>query len=89
MCITAPAKVIAVDADGAIVELVGAWRRASTVVVPDVGVGDWVMVGAGTILRRLDPADAIELAREISSAIAAHDGADADAHPRIDRGGNP
>ena len=70
-------------------DVAGNSARASTVVVPDVGVGDWVMVGAGTILRRLDPADAIELAREIASAIAAPDAADADEHSQIDRGGHP
>lgn len=73
MCITAPARVIAVDADGAIVETIGAWRRASTVVVPEVAVGDWVIVGAGSILRRLEPDEALDLAREIGAAIAAQD----------------
>lgn len=73
MCITAPARVIAVDRDGAIVETIGAWRRASTLVVPDVAVGDWVIVGAGSILRHLEPEEALELAREIGAAIAAQD----------------
>lgn len=85
MCITAPARVIAVDADGAIVETVGTWRHASTIVVPDVAVGDWVIVGAGSILRHLEPAEALELAREIGAAIAAHDGAGA--APDTERGG--
>ena len=76
MCITAPARVIAVDAEGALVETIGAWRRASTMVLPDVAVGDWVIVGAGSILRRLDSAEALEIARTIGAAMAASDAPD-------------
>ena len=70
MCITAPARVLSVDAEGAIVQTAGARRRASTAVIPDVGVGDWVIVGAGTILRRLEPDEARELLRLIDEAMA-------------------
>ena len=73
MCLTAPALVIAVDAEGAVVETIGTWRRASTMVVPDVAVGDWVIVGAGSILRRLDPVEALDVVRTIGAAIAATD----------------
>lgn len=71
MCITSPGRVIELDARGAIVELAGARRRASTLVVPEVAVGDWVLIGAGSILRRLEEAEAIELSRAIDDAIAA------------------
>lgn len=73
MCITAPGRVIGVDGDGAVVEIGGTRRRASTLVVPEVAVGDWVMVGAGTILRRLEASEGLELARTITSAAAAVD----------------
>lgn len=69
MCITAPACVIALDGSGAVVESGGVHRRASTLVVPDVAVGDWVLVGAGSILRRLEPAEARQLTRTISAAM--------------------
>jgi hydrogenase assembly chaperone HypC/HupF len=71
MCITAPARVIAVDAAGATVELAGSRRRAATLTMPDVVPGDWVLVGAGTVLRRLDPAEALEIRQTIEAAIAA------------------
>lgn len=58
MCLTAPARVIAVDADGATVLLGGRERRASTLVRPDTAVGDWVVVGAGTILERISDEEA-------------------------------
>lgn len=70
MCITAPALVVGLDAHVALIELDGRRRRASTLVVPDVAVGDWVMVGAGTILRRLDAREGLELSRTINAAVA-------------------
>ena len=70
MCITAPARVLAVDGDVAAVELDGRRRLASLAVLPDVVAGDWVIVGAGTVLRRLDPADAEDLAERIEAARA-------------------
>ena len=51
MCLTAPARVLALDRGGATVLLGGRERRASTLVVPEVAVGDWVIVAAGTVLE--------------------------------------
>jgi hydrogenase assembly chaperone HypC/HupF len=70
MCVTMPARVIAVDGAWADIEVDGARRRASTLPVPEVQPGDWALVAAGTIVRLLDP----ELAREIADAaqIARH-----------------
>jgi len=65
MCVTCPAQVVAIDGQGATVDTEGRRRRASTVIVPDVAVGDWVLVGMGTILERLDPG----LAREMRDAL--------------------
>jgi len=70
VCITAPGLVVGIDGAFATIDLEGKRRRASTLVVPDVAVGDWVMVGAGTILRRLDAQEGAELARTINSAVA-------------------
>ncbi|HXP33049.1 MAG TPA: HypC/HybG/HupF family hydrogenase formation chaperone [Acidimicrobiales bacterium] len=67
MCVTWPAQVVSIDAQGATVDTEGRRRRASTVVVPDVVVGDWVLVGMGTILERLDP----DVAREMCDAMRA------------------
>lgn len=68
MCLTAPARVLALDANGATVLLGGLERRASTLVVPDVAVGDWVIVAAGTILERLEPPEAAYLAAAVDEA---------------------
>jgi hydrogenase expression/formation protein HypC len=69
MCLTFPGRVVAVDEDGATVELQGRMRRASTLVAPDVIVGDWVLVGAGTILERLDPGRAEAMAEGAATAL--------------------
>ncbi|HEX3265068.1 MAG TPA: HypC/HybG/HupF family hydrogenase formation chaperone [Candidatus Limnocylindrales bacterium] len=87
MCITAPARVISVDRGDAIVEMDGRRRRASTLVTPDVVAGEWVLVGAGSILRRLRPREARELTRTINAAITATERADATARPQS-RGGS-
>ncbi len=68
MCLTAPARVTAIDPDGATVLLGGRERRASTLVVPDVRVGDWVIVAAGTILERIDPLQAAQLTAAVNEA---------------------
>lgn len=59
MCIAFPGRVIDVDPRGALVESDGRRRRASVLLVPDVAVGDWVAVAAGSIVERLDEADAL------------------------------
>lgn len=59
---------LTIDAEGATVLLGGHVRRASTLVVPEVRPGDWVVVGAGTILERMDPSEAAELAAAVAEA---------------------
>ncbi len=63
MCIAFPGQVIAIDPDGlgALVETEGRRRRASTFLVPDIAIGDWVTVAAGTVVDRLDESEAAEL----------------------------
>jgi len=68
MCLTAPARVLSLDAGGATVLLGGRERRASTLVVPEVAIGDWVVVAAGTILERIDPSEAAYLAAAVNEA---------------------
>jgi hydrogenase expression/formation protein HypC len=61
MCIAFPGRVVALDPAGALVETEGRMRRASTLLVDDLAIGDWVTVAAGTILTRLEPAEAAEI----------------------------
>ena len=68
MCLTAPGRVMAVDHGGATVLLNGRLRRTSTLGVPEVAIGDWVIVGAGTILERIDELEAAQLAAAVEEA---------------------
>lgn len=69
MCISYPGHVSVVDEVGAVVVTDGRARRASTLYLPDTAVGDWVIVAAGTIVERLDPAEAAEIERLLEAAI--------------------
>lgn len=61
MCIAFPGRVLAIEAADAIVDIDGRRRRASLRLRTDVVVGDWVLVGAGSVLRRLDAREAAEI----------------------------
>jgi hydrogenase assembly chaperone HypC/HupF len=69
MCLAFPGRVTEVAPDGATVSTEGRERRASTLLHPDVRVGEWVIVAAGTIVRRLDDQEAAEIRRAITEAI--------------------
>jgi hydrogenase assembly chaperone HypC/HupF len=71
MCISYPGRVIVIDDTGATVRTEGRLHRASTLLMPDIRLGDWVTVAAGTIVARLDPAEALEIERLLRAAEAA------------------
>jgi hydrogenase expression/formation protein HypC len=71
MCISFPGRVIGLDLRDAVVEVDGGQRRASLRMRTDVRIGDWVLVGAGSVLRRLDPEEARELGSILKAARAA------------------
>ena len=72
MCIGYPARVTALVPPEAIVEVDGHRRRASTLVLPDVAVGEFVIVAAGTIVDRIAPEEAREIQRLLDAAIQQH-----------------
>ncbi|MGZ9161040.1 MAG: HypC/HybG/HupF family hydrogenase formation chaperone [Candidatus Limnocylindrales bacterium] len=78
MCLSYPGQVLSIDDGEALVQTEGRRRRASTLACPEVVVGDWVIVGAGSVLTRLAPADAAEVRRLIQIA-AGHQGDRTDA----------
>lgn len=73
MCIAFPARILAIDGDDAVIDLDGRVRHASMLRGPEVEVDDWVLVAAGTVLRRLDAEEAAELGRLLRAAAAATD----------------
>ena len=70
MCVGFPGTVVAVDEVGATVDQEGRLRRASTLLIPDIAPGDHVFVAAGTIVERLDPAEAELIRATLLEAIA-------------------
>ena len=70
MCLALPARVLSIEDDHAVVELDGRIRKASLLRRPDVAVGDWALVAAGTVLRRLEPDEAADLGRLLRGALA-------------------
>ena len=70
MCITLPGRVIDLDPRGASVEIGDRRFHALTLFAPDVHIGDWVIVSAGSIVRRIDAAEASDLTRLLREAEA-------------------
>ena len=68
MCIAQPALVVAIDGSDAVIDVDGIRRRASLLRGPEVSVGQWALVAAGTVLRRLDPGEAAEIASLLRGA---------------------
>jgi len=68
MCLMAPAQVLAVEPDFAIVESDGRRRRASTVLVDELRPGDWVVIAGGAVVRRVEAGNAEMMARAFRTA---------------------
>ena len=61
MCIAVPGKVTRInDLNMATVDFGGTTKEASADLLPDVIVGDYVLVHAGFIINRLDEEEAME-----------------------------
>ncbi|MFL5688398.1 MAG: HypC/HybG/HupF family hydrogenase formation chaperone [Chloroflexota bacterium] len=68
MCLGTLGRVVAIDADGATVETDGRRRRANTLILGDLAIGEWVYVAAGTVIERLAPDEAEAIRTAIDSA---------------------
>ena len=61
MCLAVPAKIVDREGpDGAVVDLHGNRVTVSTVMTPEAGMGDWVLVHAGFAIQQLDETEAQE-----------------------------
>jgi len=75
MCLGIPVKVIAVDGQSAVVEVGGARRETSLLLLDDVSPGDWVILHAGFAIQKMDEEEAaktLALLRELPIAIEIH-----------------
>ena len=75
MCLGIPVKVIAVDGQTAVVEIGGARRDVSLMLLEDVRPGDWVILHAGFAIQKMDEGEAektLALLRELPGAAEIH-----------------
>lgn len=73
MCLAVPSKVINIDDLSATVDVFGARREVSLMLLPEQAqVGDYVLVHAGFAIQKIDEAvalDAMNLIREYAEAL--------------------
>ena len=58
MCLAIPARVVAIDESNATVDLAGVRKVISIALVPEVTVGDYVIVHVGFAIGVIDPDEA-------------------------------
>jgi len=71
MCLAIPARVIALDGAMATIDMEGTQREASTLLLEDVEIGDYVIVHAGFAIHKIDETEAqesLKVLRELASA---------------------
>lgn len=69
MCLTQPATVLARFDNEVLVEVDGRNRLVANLVVPDLRVGDEVLVGLGNVLARITDAEAAAARKLIDAAL--------------------
>jgi len=61
MCIAVPSKIIAIDDMMATIDVEGARRQVSLMLLPEeAAIGDYVLVHAGFAIQKMDPKDGAE-----------------------------
>ncbi|MCP4456038.1 MAG: HypC/HybG/HupF family hydrogenase formation chaperone [Planctomycetes bacterium] len=60
MCLAVPARIVELEEDRAVVDAMGNRWKARTTLLPDVGVGDLVLVHAGFAISKVEEEDARE-----------------------------
>lgn len=72
MCLAIPMQVVAISGQVATTEVDGVRRQARLDLLPEVELGDYVLVHAGLAIARVDPAEAQEtltLLRQLADEI--------------------
>lgn len=78
MCLAIPGRLVAIHDEGGVpvaeIEYGASRRRAQLVYLPEAQVGDWVLVQAGFVYRRLSEAEAREALGLLESVTVAPTG---------------
>lgn len=72
MCLGVPAKVLEMNDQMALVDVGGAKREVSLMLLDGIRAGDWVILHAGFAIEKLDPEEAektLALFREVADAL--------------------
>jgi len=70
VCLAIPAEIVQIEDEMAVVRVGDTLRKASLMLLPEVSLGDYVIVHAGFALHRVDPEEALEslrLLRELAA----------------------
>lgn len=70
MCLAIPAEIVQIEDEMAVVRVGDTLRKASLMLLPEVCLGDYVILHAGFALHRVDPEEAREslrLLRELAA----------------------
>ncbi len=89
MCLAVPGQVISMQHGEAITQMHGTQIRVSTVLVPGVIVGDWVLVHAGFAIQKLDETQVRQSFAILEDVRAANQLADEAAESATSAGGVP
>ncbi len=60
MCLAIPGQIVLKEAGMGVVDIRGNRMRAGLLLVPEAGIGDWVLVHAGFAITKITPDDAAE-----------------------------
>ena len=60
MCLAIPGQIVTKDAGMGVVDVRGNRMRAGLLLVPEAGIGDWVLLHAGFAITKITPDDAAE-----------------------------
>jgi hydrogenase expression/formation protein HypC len=70
MCLAVPGRILAVDGNSARVDFTGVERMVHVDLLPDLQVGEYVLVHAGFAIQRLESSEAAEIFRQLEEAAA-------------------
>ena len=70
MCLAVPANVIECEGGNGLVDMCGNRVRINTLLVPEVRIGDWVLVHAGFAIQKIDLTAVADLWPPVSRASA-------------------
>lgn len=73
MCLAIPARITKIENEMATIDVDGVQRQASLLLLPEVQVGDFVIVHAGFAIHKLDEEAAQETLRLLREAADSYD----------------